>query len=169
MPIEIYVAGSARNWQRARAFMERIHAHEHMRVVFDWTLSVEAAQSAGVHDSALDNDERASHARADLNAIESCDVFVLLAESEPVGRGAWIELGYAMRIRDANVRRVADSWLDGEPTIVVSGGDRRSIFTTPPALVDYEVPYDVGTHDDEAFSILEDVARDHIAEVVVPI
>lgn len=147
MTIRVYVAGSSARKERARSFMTRVRGHAGMSVALDWIDHVDVADRAGVRDSDLPDHARARFAIADLEAVAECDALVVLAEASPTGRGMWVELGFALGL----------GWMGRRPPlIVVSGGDRRSIFTAPEErLVDFEVDFAVGQHEDEAFEILK--------------
>jgi len=145
--INVYVAGVSRNKERARAFMDRVRAHPGMSLAIDWVEHIDAADADGKRDQDFDHEARKAYAEADLNALASSDVAVFLAESDPVGRGLWVELGYAICLRESD-----GDLLRG---MIVSGGEGRSIFTS---LADAEVSYAVGEHDAEAFALLEGYA-----------
>ena len=152
--IGVYVAGASHDWQRARAFMDRVRAHPRMRITHDWTISVEAAT---VDDDQIDERQRVGFARADLAGIAEADVFVLLLDTTLASTGRWVELGYALRIRDDCTHPVA---LPVVPPfrIIVSGGHGRSIFTAL-GLVDFECMCLPGPHDDDAFAVLTRYAK----------
>ena len=159
MGISVYVAGSSAKMERARAFMELVQRDERMRLTHNWVAKVDALDMPGARQSELSNVDRAKYANEDLDAVAASDVLVVLAEAKPSGVGMWVELGYALAINDAAV-------YDKEQrvTIIVSGGDRRSIFTAAPQLADFEVPYSVAGHDGEAFAILRDIS-DSVSEL----
>lgn len=145
---KVYVAGSSKDRERARRFMQRVDAHPKMAVAYDWVKDVDASHANGVQDSDLSDKQRAFFANADLEGVEECDALVLLAEHTPTGRGMWVELGYAIGLNE-------HTHPDEAITIIVSGGGRRSIFTAPGfGLVDFECAYSVGSHDDDAFEAL---------------
>jgi len=148
--IKVYVAGSTRQRDRAREFFERVRAHGDMCIAYDWLVDVDASDAAGVQDNELSDSDRAKFARADLDGVARADVLVVLAEATPTGRGMWVELGFALGLQRAGLR---------SPMIVVSGGDKRSIFSSP-NVVDYEVGFAVGEHDEEAFEIVAAFAQD---------
>jgi len=151
--ISVYVAGSSAKRERARFFMDQIKVHPGMRVTYDWVGDVDASKAKGVDDFQLSDVERARYANADLDGVAASDVFVLLAEERPTGRGMWVELGFVLALNEQGKDYGHD-----QITVIVSGGGRRSIFTAPTCGVDFEVPYRVGKHDGEAFAILEDLA-----------
>jgi len=155
--VRVYVAGSARNRDRARAFFDRVRALDGAEIAIDWIDDVDASEAKGVRDRDLLPFERVEYALKDLEGVASCDVLVVLAEAEPSGRGLWVELGYALALRD---ERGGGGWsaVRPHPHVIVSGGDRRSIFTAE-GLVDCEFAYDVGGHDDKAFGALEEFVR----------
>lgn len=145
--MKIYVAGSSRNRERARRFMDTVrtvHAPGvKLEIAHDWVAEQDANEALSLWDCDLSETERARHATADFDAIETCDAFVLLAEPEATGRGMWVELGFALALTRYAKR---------EPLIFVSGGERRSIFTSE-RLVTLEVPrrIDVNACDGETF------------------
>jgi hypothetical protein len=148
--ISVYVAGASQNMPRTQRFLEKIRTHNDiMRITHDWTAYV----SGTVAENQLPDPQRAKLACRDLSAINRSDAIVVLAEPEGreaefVSHGLWVELGYAIRMRDAN-----DIDFGDPPLIIVSGGQRQSIFTVD-ALVDYECK-----DDREAFGILYETAR----------
>lgn len=132
--INVYVAGASRNKERARAFMDRVRAHPAMTLAHDWVAHIDDADAAGHTDEDFGDRERFIFAAEDLAKLAEADAAVFLFEAEPVGRGSYVELGYAVALRE-----VCDGG-DARPWILVSGGERRSIFTVA-GLVDLEVPY----------------------------
>ena len=150
--IGVYVAGASRDWQRAREFMDRVRAHQRMRITHDWTVSVEAAT---VDDSELSANQRVGFARTDLAGVARCDALVVLLDTTVASVGRWVELGYALRMCD----EVDQSTIALGPRIIVSGGQRKSIFTAP-GLVDFEHAFaTVGWEDEDAFASLAQHAQ----------
>ena len=133
--INVYVAGASRNKERARAFMDRVRAEPTMILTHDWVADIDAADAACKTDRDFDTAARLRFAEADLDGLAEADVAVFLLEAEPMSRGSYVELGYAIAVREV----CGPS--DIKPRIIVSGGGRRSIFTVP-GLVDHEVSYD---------------------------
>lgn len=138
--LSVYVAGASKNIERAEAFMARVRGNDDIfEIAYDWTKDVRAAMTAGVTDHALTDEQRAVFAMQDMEGVLKADAFVLLAET-PMSGGHPIELGMAIA-----QRRLSPN----EKLIIVSGGERRSIFTSPwdpgvhaGLLVDYEVQDD---------------------------
>jgi len=148
--IAVYVAGASRNRERSRRFIERVRNHPRMRITYDWIADVDAAAAAGPFDCDLDDEKRRHFADADLAGLAAADVAVFLAETTEAGRGMWVELGYAICIREAEA--------DPCHSIVVSGGGRRSIFS---ALADVElVSLDDAANDAATFDVLEELASE---------
>lgn len=144
---KVYVAGASKNIERTEAFLRRIYDYPNLfEVTFDWTRDVRAAMAAGRFDSDLSDEQRAVFAMTDAMAVIAADTVVVLAET-PIVSGHAIELGIA----------IAHRFEKPSKYIIVSGGGRRSIFTSPglrpdgrsALLVDAEV-FD----DDEAWTIL---------------
>lgn len=108
MSLGIYVAGAQREPERVRAAMTAAQGAG-LVLTLDWLAEIEAQPAP---EGVLEQHDRRRFAHADLDAIDRADVVWLLASVH--AKGAWVELGYALR---------------GQKTIVVSGPDaRRSIF-----------------------------------------
>ena len=131
--ISVYVAGASRNLERSRGFIARVLADPNMQLTHNWVADIDAAQAIGKDGTDFSDDARSKFAETDLEGIAACDVIVFLAEEEPMSRGMWVGLGYAIALRDMEFGN------DRDPVhIIVSGGARRSIFTAPP-IVNHEV------------------------------
>jgi len=141
--ISVYVAGASGNKERARAFMDRVRARDDMQISYDWIADVDAAAASGVEDHALTDDDRFRYAQKDLRAI--CEANAMVALLGDDSRGVWVELGYAIALKEAE--------LDNVETIITAGGDKRSIFTVDP-MIDLEC-----VDDDEAFAALVALAE----------
>ena len=139
--IGVYVAGSSADRDRVRAFMQRVR-DAGMVITFDW---IEAMERAGVGDEGLCNPDRRRYATADLTGVENARVVVVLLDDNAPTRGAWVELGYAIGLRESEG--------PDRHAIIVCGGRRRSIFTVP-GLVDSECE-----NDDQAFARLVQIAE----------
>lgn len=149
--INVYVAGASRNKERARAFMDLVRAHPAMILTHDWVADIDAADIAGMTDADLDDPARAAFAEGDLNGLAEADVAVFLLEDETVSRGMYVELGYAIAVRESCHEFIDERETPRpgiKPRIIVSGGDKQSIFTVP-GLVDYESTYSVVAIADE--------------------
>ncbi len=132
--LSVYVAGATRNQRRTRQFFERVNKHPGMSLVFDWLSSV---ASTDVADDELTDAERCAYARTDLDEIRDADALVLLTETYGANRGSWVELGYALRLRDFRPT----------PFIIMAGGARLSIFAAP-GMVDLEICCDSNEESD---------------------
>jgi hypothetical protein len=90
-----YVAASTAEMERARAFMARLRALGW--AVHDWTADIEEARRRGwASDAEVPTEFAHESARKNRAAIDSCDLFVLLA-GDKVSSGKWYEAGYADR------------------------------------------------------------------------
>jgi hypothetical protein len=120
--VKIYVAGSSNELDRLERFMDAFEAAGH-EITLRWTALVRAAAAEGfTSDTQIPVHKAVVDARADLDAIDRCDCFVLVVPEPPSrGRGAWVELGYALR-PGANG---ASPWV-----IVIGQHARISIFTS---------------------------------------
>jgi len=121
--MNIYVAASSKQMDRAREAMAKLRAAGHT-IAHDWVAEVEAVGSANPPDATLE--ERWDWAIDDFAGIDRADVLWLLVPAEG-GAGAWVELGYALAKRKP---------------VICSGCHERSIFTA------MAVCYD---RDDQAF------------------
>ena len=159
--INVYVAGASRNRERARRFILRVEEHPDMRITYNWIPDIDAAIADGVTDDKLSDADRKRYAESDLNGLAEADAAVFLMEASDVGRGSWVELGYAIAVREAES--------DPMHVIIVSGGARRSIFSAVD-LVDYELTgwADNEQNDGEAFEVLAELA-DAFAREPAPI
>jgi hypothetical protein len=140
--IQVYVAGASANIERAERFLERVNAHPLMMCTFDWTAAVRLERSKGTADTALTEAQRLTYSTHDMTGVHMADVFVCLAEA-PMSAGQAVELGGALMRKRYQSRG---------PLIIVSGGNRRSIFTVAD---DFEFAADHEVFDDdEAFALL---------------
>ena len=111
--MNIYLAAASSERALAASFMRRLEAAGHS-IAMDWTVDMDERAEAGLSDADLTDDERETYARADLEAVEVCDLLWLLAP-EGTSIGAWIEFGHALASLKATV---------------VSGPHGRTIFST---------------------------------------
>lgn len=126
--LRVYVAGASKEPERVRAAMDAARCAGFV-VTLDWLAAIEAA---GAANEGLDDGQRRHYAAEDLAAVESADVLWLLAPGN-ASTGAWVELGYAIALRD-------QVGATSRPRIAVSGAARtRCIFA---ALADYESDHD---------------------------
>jgi len=88
-------------------------------ITHDWTKDVRSAGNASLDDPRI----RTSAAKADLRGVETADV-VWLIQPENASTGAWVELGYALALKEAENSKHAAK----RPRIVVSGASTRCIF-----------------------------------------
>jgi len=138
--IKVYVAGASRNLERSRAFMDRVRKHPGMTLTHDWVASIERRRSLS-GDEALWEGQRILIVDADLIGIERADAVVFLAEENDPGHGMFVELGFAICLRE-----------ERKLLIIVSGGGKQTPFTVEPRCSDFESPIQ---DDEEAFRRLE--------------
>ena len=121
--MRFYVAAASEEIALAEDVIAELRAIGHA-IAFDWPAHIRAMNAA---DRDLSQTVREASARADLDAVGTCDAFWLLV---PEGRssGAWLELGYALGRKT-------------RPLILVSGDWQRTIFAE---LADRRFP----THDE---------------------
>lgn len=131
----VYVAGAVSNLRRAKSFCERVKQHPNLSLTLDWVTPYE---TGGLSDLQLPEEDRIEFAWKDLESVANADVLVVLSEVRLMGRGMYVELGFALGLANP-------------PIIIVSGGGKRSIFTAS-GVVDYEFPDSLT--DDEAFDCL---------------
>lgn len=147
--IRVYVAGASADVERAQRVMRKIEETEGLENSLDWTVAVVESK---VEDSEIGDGDRARYAAIDLNEVEKSDVFLMLADDRPIGRGMYVELGVAQQVRHAHLSAMRGGMFDLRPmVIVVSGGERSSIFTTPSFALGRDfVNVEFGTADDDA-------------------
>lgn len=127
MTLRVYVAGASKEPERVRAAMEAVRAAG-FKITLDWLAAIE---EAGAANEGLSDEDRRRYAKEDLRSVQRADVVWVLAP-ESTSTGAWVELGFALAIRDGC------GWND--LAIVVSGAARtRCIFA---ALADAEFDSD---------------------------
>lgn len=120
----IYVAGASKEPTRVRDAMGCAR-EAGFDLTLDWLAAIE---KAGAANEGLSDGDRRHYAADDLAAVADAD-FVWLLAPDNASTGAWVELGYAIALRDA----IGSS---PRPRIVVSGRARvRCIFA---AFADYE-------------------------------
>lgn len=105
----VYVAGSSREIDRARAAIAVLRAAGVEIWGDEWITDVERWGSGG---ETLSDADRAARARRACHAIENVDV-ILVLWPHTASAGAWIELGYALREGGATA----------DLQIVIAGGD----------------------------------------------
>jgi len=90
--IRVFVSGASGELARCQAFISALYTSGRFDVVLDWPASIEAA---GAANRDLSPDVRKDAARASLEAVRACDVFVFLIPDCET-RGAWGELCAAL-------------------------------------------------------------------------
>lgn len=137
-PMVVYVAGTTRRPRRAETAMDAIRLEPTLELAHDWLAEIAGETKP---DAELTDDDRVRYALGDLAAVQRSDVLWLLATEETVGlgRGAWVELGFAYGLAAAG---------GPAPLVVVSGGAHRCIFTAPhPNLAHVEFTDDLAAID----------------------
>lgn len=94
MSLSVYVAGSSDEMPRVRRAMERVRAAG-MTVAHDWVLSIEDAGGIA-NDEHAESWARRALAKECLYAVARANALWLLAPETGHGRGAFVELGYAL-------------------------------------------------------------------------
>lgn len=127
--IPIYVAGPSRepHITEIETFIHALESSGKFTITEeDWTKAVRTAGGVGSPD---DPGIRRTAATADLAGVEHASiVWVLQLEETSTSTGAWVELGYALGLRDLDIP------YHRTPTIIVSGASRNCIFAD---LADY--------------------------------
>lgn len=90
----VYVAGSSVEHERCAAFMRQVEQLGHT-IALDWTVQVRAALAEGRKDSELSMLTRQTIAQDDADAVERCNLFVLLSPFDAPSPGCFIEFGMA--------------------------------------------------------------------------
>lgn len=137
--MKVYLAGSSTGTNRTavKMAMAGLRGVAGIEVTHDWIASIERVEAEQGLDVGLDRDFRRECAEADLRGVRDADIVWVLIPSEG-GAGLWIELGYALALRDTFVGRP-------RPRILVSPACRRarSIFLDLDAVVLFEEDEDV--------------------------
>jgi hypothetical protein len=140
-PLQIYVAGSSRDLERAERIIAAVRTIPGVDVPVDWP----AMMREHGPDSGLSHKQRYRFAHIDAVGAMRCDVFWLLRPtSDAPSAGAWVELGLALGWFRAH----------GSPyPIMISGKGTACIFD---ALLHEECVVDT---DDEALKIVRRIAE----------
>jgi hypothetical protein len=93
--MRVYIAASSREVERVRE-AQRMLAEWGHDLTLDWLTPMLALIAEGIGDADLSREAQAEAASADLRAIDNADALWLLAPREAT-KGAWVELGYALR------------------------------------------------------------------------
>lgn len=149
--IRVYVAGAwvEQNY-RAKPMIAAIKARS-IVCTHDWT----AAEGAihGSSDADLTHVQRRQFAEEDLKGIRGADVLWLLAPEAKGSCGAWVELGYALAMREFYRGFNLPEFRDDSTRVIVSGPkNKRSIFT--------ELTDRLFDTDEEALQWLEDLSKE---------
>ena len=116
--MRVYVCGGWLEREDIGAFMRRLEAAG-FEITCDWTKA--EVSPTKTSDADLTHEDQVRFATADLEGVRNADVVWHIVAGYKGSRGAYVELGYAMALRDF--------YLCGTPHIVVSGPDwRKSIF-----------------------------------------
>lgn len=110
--IRVYVAGSSRNWQRARRVIDAIQRLG-IDVTLDWPAQIEIDRAHGKSDEDLSPAEAAEIRAACLDGVRRATLVLWLAEGS---EGASHETGYAIG------RRIP---------VIVAGANPHPIFGMP--------------------------------------
>lgn len=103
--MKIYVAGSSRDLPRARAMMDALRARGH-EIAFDWVAHID--RSGGRSNRGLNIIERFDASTMCLDGVRHAEVVALLIPADDApGKGAWVELGYAIA-RGMTVHAIGD-------------------------------------------------------------
>jgi hypothetical protein len=128
----IYRAGASSDIVRAESDIAKLKKAG-WTITFDWTVEV---RKAGGNASPDDLKVRREAAIADLNGVAIANVLWLAQpDGSSTSTGAWVELGYALAMREtsinrrAHLARVPIESLVPLPVIVVSGSSRKCIFS----------------------------------------
>lgn len=117
----IYVAGASKEVDMIEGFIAQLKA-KGWHITHDWCAEIRALRTFMGVDKVLDADLSEDHRRkaafADLEGVKTCDTLWLVYPKESVSRGCFVELGYALGMG-----------VDIRPGIIVSGDDKKSIFT----------------------------------------
>lgn len=91
-PLHIYVAGSSKEIERAEAMVSALRVAGH-HITLDWAAEM---RKAGAADKDLPIERVREAARADLAAVDTADLVVLLTPAvDKPSAGAWSELTWA--------------------------------------------------------------------------
>ena len=110
--MRIYISAAVAEIDRARSAADAVRSLG-CDVTSDW---IEAIKPDSPHDRDMTDADRQRVAIQDLDGIERCGLLWLLVPAERRGRGAWVELGFAL----ARGRTVICSGPDARETIFTS-------------------------------------------------
>lgn len=92
--MRIYVSGSSLELPIARALIDALRNRGH-EIAHDWPSVIDAA-GGRANPADVSDDQKDAWVSAELVAINTCDLYVMLAPAEPtLTGGAFVELGYA--------------------------------------------------------------------------
>jgi hypothetical protein len=112
MTVRIYVAGASKEPERCRAAMTAVQKLG-LEITLDWLAAIEAE---GAANEGLDDEKRVRYSTADLLAVTKADwVWVLAPALTSSSAGCWVELGYALGLRDTA------RWMGDDPPLFVRG------------------------------------------------
>lgn len=114
--MRIYIAGSSKETEACAKMMRAVEAQGHM-ITHDWTEAVMANGGEG-NPVGLSNEAAAEYATLDLQAVAQAGVIWLMCPDKPTC-GAWVQLGYALAIKEHYPRL----------RILISGNMAQCIFT----------------------------------------
>lgn len=119
--IRVYIAGAfVEQNERAKPMMAACKK-KGIKITHNWTVN---NFEPGGSDADLTHIQRRKFASEDLIGVVKADVLWLLAPEAKGSCGAWVELGFALALRDERQQDVSS------PVIIVSGCmNKRSIFT----------------------------------------
>lgn len=115
----MYVAGASSERETvAKPWMVKLIAAG-VEITHDWTVDFLNVDTSSGGDELLTPRERHARAKTDLEGVQRADVFWMLAPSAKAFSGAWVEMGYALGLRDY-------ATIQGNRPIVVVSGETRN-------------------------------------------
>lgn len=125
-PYTIYIAGSSKERERARALMDWAHAQHNLVVTFDWERCIDEVQSKlPLEDKHLPEDVQLDAANKDTAAVMKASIlWLLIPRTESTG--CHTELGIAIGVQKASWRSSAYR----PQRIIASGVGKFNIFYT---------------------------------------
>ena len=123
-PLKVYVAGAYAEAPRVERAFDWVRSRDELALAHDWLSVIRAVNKP---DGDLSRADARKYANADLEQLRAADLVWFLLPQAHVGRGCWVEFGYALG-------------LSPSPAIVTSGPQLPTVFA---ALADQHCALDI--------------------------
>ena len=108
--MKIFISGQIDESEKINKLMKLIKSSGHS-ITHDWTAT---DAFLGDNKSKLDNPEESGRrAKADIQGVIDCDVYVLCSDNKNVGKGMYVELGAALALKQAGIASSPEIYIIG--------------------------------------------------------